>query len=283
MGSSATILGYLVSLLLCLSLSAGRYLEARSPYGTAKRQSPRKLGLDLFFKKNGDLPEDTIVFGKSAVLTCQAGGTPPPTIHWVKDGHRIEQGSPDMLSNTNDEAFYEDVVDKEGRPLLRRSYTKALLYLDCITADMEGDYSCVVDTPTRRITSTTSLRVDRLVDDSTDLDKFRDDSEEKSCLVKRSFTDEMSARIYLWTSNRVEKSGATIQLFCRAEGFPKPRITWRTPSRKEISESDPGYGLLPNGDLLIRNVRWSHMGVFTCIADNGSGADTKSTFVYPTK
>ncbi|XP_060075785.1 zwei Ig domain protein zig-3-like [Ylistrum balloti] len=272
MGSSVTVLGYLVSLLLCLSLSAGRYLEARTPYGTAKRQTSRRSGLDLFFKKNGDLPRKTVVLDKSAVLTCQAGGTPPPTIHWVKDGqHRIEQG--DMLSNTNDEAFYEDVVDKEGRPLLRRSFTKALLYLDCITPDMEGDYSCVADTPTQRIVSTTTLGVDRLLDDR-----------EESCLVKRAFTEKMPARIYQWTSNRLEKRGATIQLFCRAEGFPTPRITWKTPDLQIISEEDLGYELLPNGDLLIRNVQWAqHMGVFTCIAENDSGKDKKITFVYPTK
>ncbi|XP_033756914.1 zwei Ig domain protein zig-3-like [Pecten maximus] len=272
MGSSVTFLGYLVSLLLCLSLSAGRYLEARTPYGTSKRQSSRRLGQDLFFKKNGELPRKTIVLDKSAVLTCQVGGAPPPTIHWVKDGqHRIEQG--DMLSNTNDEAFYEDVVDKSGRPLLRRSFTKALLYLDCITPDMEGDYSCVADTPTRRITSTTTLSVDRMLDDG----------EDSSCLIKRTLTDKMPARVFLWTSNRVEKSGAAIQLFCRAEGYPTPRIMWKTPNREIITDDNLGYELLPNGDLLIRDVQWRHMGVFACIAENDSGTDMKSTFVYPTK
>lgn len=273
MGSTVTFLGYLVSLFVCLSLTSGRYLEARTPYGISKRPSSRKIGTDLlFFKKNGDLPRETVTLDRFAKLTCSVGGTPPPTVHWVKNGqHRIEQG--DMLSNTNDEAFYEDVVDKNGRPLLRRSFTKAVLYLDCITPDMEGDYTCVADTPTKRITSTTSLTVDRMFDDE----------EDTSCLMKRTLTENMPARIYLWTSNRIEKSGATIQLFCRAEGYPSPKITWKTPKRKIITEDDPGYELLSNGDLLIRDVQWRHMGVFTCVTENEAGTDMKTTFVYPTK
>ena len=35
------------------------------------------------------------------------------------------------------------------------------------------------------------------------------------------------ARIYLWTSVRLELEGTTVQLFCRAEGYPAPKCSWR--------------------------------------------------------
>lgn len=37
-----------------------------------------------------------------------------------------------------------------------------------------------------------------------------------------------------------------------------------------------------NGDLIIRDVTWlENMGAYTCVADNGFGTDTATTFLYP--
>ena len=49
------------------------------------------------------------------------------------------------------------------------------------------------------------------------------------------------ARQYLWTSHRIEKSGASVQLFCRAEGFPIPTTTWLDNKDEPISPEDPRY------------------------------------------
>ena len=39
--------------------------------------------------------------------------------------------------------------------------------------------------------------------------------------------------------------------------------------------------LLSNGDLLIRDLAFSDMGMFKCIVRNDFGEDMKETFVYP--
>ena len=39
--------------------------------------------------------------------------------------------------------------------------------------------------------------------------------------------------------------------------------------------------MLANGDLLIRDLAFSDMGMFKCIVRNDFGEDMKETFVYP--
>lgn len=39
--------------------------------------------------------------------------------------------------------------------------------------------------------------------------------------------------------------------------------------------------MLTNGDLLIRDLAFSDMGMFKCIVRNDFGEDMKETFVYP--
>ncbi|XP_076308136.1 zwei Ig domain protein zig-2-like [Tachypleus tridentatus] len=41
--------------------------------------------------------------------------------------------------------------------------------------------------------------------------------------------------------------------------------------------------VLDNGDLLIRNIRWEDVGIYTCTAQNDLGSDMTLTFLYPVK
>ena len=41
-----------------------------------------------------------------------------------------------------------------------------------------------------------------------------------------SFSVAAPARIFMWTSQRLEVEGADVQLFCRATGYPKPTVSW---------------------------------------------------------
>ena len=46
----------------------------------------------LFFKTGEQLPSETLASAHdNIVLECQAGGKPAPTIHWLKNGRRIQQ------------------------------------------------------------------------------------------------------------------------------------------------------------------------------------------------
>lgn len=46
-------------------------------------------------------PEDeTVTEGSSVTMRCEASGTPPPIIHWHKDGRPIEQGQYEREDNS---------------------------------------------------------------------------------------------------------------------------------------------------------------------------------------
>ncbi|BFY98868.1 hypothetical protein BsWGS_01908 [Bradybaena similaris] len=245
------------------SASAKRFGKSTGSQGGSELQ-----GSKLFFK--GELPQETVAtqFG-SIALECEVGGTPPPTIHWLKDGVRLLQDASHKASD--DEASYEGPARAGGA--LRLSSTRSRLYLDCLGEDDAGEYTCVAENAMLRKSQSTLLRVER-----------PDDvlySEVHECSAKRSNKGE-PARIYMWTVSRLEYENSKVQLFCRAEGNPAPTITWYDRDNKPI-ESDENYRIARNGDLIIRDVTWlENMGAYTCVADNGFGTDTATTFLYPT-
>ncbi|XP_060590906.1 zwei Ig domain protein zig-4-like [Ruditapes philippinarum] len=204
------------------------------------------------------------------VLECEAGGSPSPTIHWLKNGERMQQGvSRDYL---NDEAKYEESISKASQPMLRLGKVKSKLFLDCVSDRDEAEYACVAETQYERISQITNLKMDNSISTQS----------RASCLTKKAFRGE-PARIYLWTAVRVEFSGAPVQLYCRAEGYPKPEVSWRYSEQGPKIENDENYTVLPNGDLLIKNINFmENMGDYFCTAENESGIDEVSTFLYPT-
>ncbi|ESO82624.1 hypothetical protein LOTGIDRAFT_108898, partial [Lottia gigantea] len=180
-------------------------------------------------------------------LECDVGGTPTPTIHWLKDGERLTQ-----VSRIN--LFFQLKIKR--KPLLRLSTTVSNLFLDCLTPETEGEYSCIAETPKSRIERSTKVLI--------------------TCLSGEA------ARIYLWTKNRIEFEDATVQLYCRAEGTPAPKITWFNNHGKMITDEDEEYKVADNGDLIIKDISWmEHMGEWTCQAENPYGIDRKETFLYP--
>lgn len=72
-----------------------------------------------------------------------------------------------------------------------------------------------------------------------------------------------------------------MQLFCRAEGYPKPSCAWRYSELGETIKDDEMHKLLPNGDLLINEISWNNMGDYYCACENEAGVDEVSTFLYP--
>lgn len=45
-------------------------------------------------------------------------------------------------------------------------------------------------------------------------------------------------RIFLFTEWRFEKQGNNVQLFCRASGYPKPKITWLNENLDAVQENE---------------------------------------------
>lgn len=226
----------------------------------------------LFFKGQ-EFPEvSSAPKRQDVVLECEVGGSPSPTIHWLKNGERIQQGF--TRDFKDDAATYEQEMNPSGTPMLRLGKVKSKLYLDCVSEQDEAKYTCVAETPYERITQSTYLQIEN------DLPVSVEKAE--TCLTKRALRGS-PARIYLWTSVRLELEGTAVQLFCRAEGFPAPKCSWRYSEYGEEISHDHQHKVLPNGDLLIKNIDWlTNMGEYYCRCSNEAGADQQSTFLYPT-
>lgn len=264
---------FCVSLLVCFSVLAttlarsGNLRVNKRPFrGQAGPTGERKL----FFKSRGF---QTVTVGRrhqSIFLECEAGGSPTPTIHWLKDGQRLLQGAFETIEDES--AAFEDLdSDHQGDGgKLRLSATKSRLYLDCLTDASEGEYTCVAETPFMRKTQSTIVKVEG--------HGYPSDN----CIVKRSARGE-PARIYMWTASRLEYEDNTVQLFCRASGTPEPVITWYDSMNNTIPDDSDQFSVAVNGDLIIRSISWfNNMGVYRCMAENQFGSQLVETFLYPT-
>ncbi len=81
--------------------------------------------------------------------------------------------------------------------------------------------------------------------------------------------------------------GTEAHLICRTEEGDRAKTYWVGPDDEAIEDAKvvvtggKKYEQLSNGDLIIRNLSFSDMGMFKCIVRNDFGEDMKETFVYP--
>lgn len=74
------------------------------------------------------------------------------------------------------------------------------------------------------------------------------------------------------TRSVITSSGATVHLYCYANGFPTPHISWR----RENNDLLPTGGAVYRGNILtIHNITKNDRGTYYCIADNGVGRGAK--------
>ncbi|KAK0055333.1 neural/ectodermal development factor IMP-L2 [Biomphalaria pfeifferi] len=234
-------------------------------YALSRRLALNKRSSDLtYLHSNTKLrislkPNETrIARYNSIVVSCEVDGRLYPTIHWLKNGERVQQGT--SLDVQGDAAF-ENAVCKD-QPRLQLTLVKSMLYIDCITEETE--YTCVGETRFARVNQ--SLRV------FIDPGSSRDDCAQHN--------DEKPARIYMTTWVQLDYVGDTVRLYCRAEGKPTPTITWHRSNNESITNVG-SYRIANNGDLIIVNPTWGNMDKYECKADNGVGSDTAQSFFYP--
>lgn len=237
-----------------------RLRKPRNTYESMDTLEPQPA--KFLFMRNAPRLNTEIKLQDSVVLECEAGGSPPPTIHWLKDGSKIQQED-FMVTNA--------LPDSEASPF-GLSSTKSRLFVDCMTPKEEGLYTCVADTPYQRVNANTKVFL------STNLPAELN----PSCIPqKKSLAHSgQPARIHMWTARLLQIMGNDAVVFCRAIGDPTPTVEWHI-GDDEILESDDKFQILDNGDLLIRQVSWNDMGLYTCVARNGLAKDTITTFLYP--
>lgn len=241
-------------------------------------------------------PTKTVSIGESFRLLCKLESMPSATVYWTKDGERIIQG--DDLGMEDNEPLYEDQAIAANRPTVRLSSQTSRVYVDCFTPDKAGIYECVAETPYKKIMHKTIVKPTCVVTDPSFFAAgyiFRllnhvlcsgnsiSETVDTQCLMSKKTARMEPARIYLFTTYRIEMANATVQLLCRAEGNPKPTITWFDRERNPIGPNTLGYKQLQNGDLVLQSWNLSpSFHFFWCEAENGFGVDTVETKVYLT-
>lgn len=206
------------------------------------------------------------------VLECEAGGSPPPTIHWLRNGRPVTQKALELDEDEENEVSAEETnaISEAFTPVMGIGSTKSRLYLDCTGPQDEANYACVAETPYQRVSATSHVMVTA---DAT--------SSLNSLCAKSKKSLGTPARINMWTGNMLETIGNDVVLFCRTLGSPSPRVTWLI--EDDVIKSNSKYQVQENGDLLIRNIDWSDMGEYVCVAENNLGRDSAATFLYPVK
>lgn len=282
----------------------GCFVAVCFPAACVCRETAHK---EKIFFNGDDLDTNTVrevyaPIGGQAVLECEAGGTPAPLIHWLRNGQRIDQGgaSDELVAVVGGEETlsYENTETNDRLSTLQLSATKSRLYVDCVGHVDAGVYVCVAETPTRRIAVDYRLIIETrkvfgnrersLRKHHLETHQHRKDHSVNSvasanrCFKKNQEPAPIPARIYMWTLHRVEIEGADVQLYCRPTGSGPVKVTWLDRDGEPITKDDPQYQVEENGDLLVKSISFAdNMGLYRCVAENEFSTDTVETFLYP--
>ena len=219
-------------------------------------------------------------------LHCDVSGSPPPAVYWLKNGQTIREvksctPSRQRLSNNRFCALQapfevEESTNKileSGSLLPERGLasTKSRLIIDCADEDTEAIYTCVAESRSERLVSSTYAHIEGVAPYN------------KTACAFKGERHVLPATIFMWSGTYIDEEGQDAVLLCRAAGFPQPKITWFDRDNRRIVTDMDKYEILSTGDLKIKNLRWNdHMGGFTCRAENKYGSDETLTFLYPT-
>ncbi|VDO62503.1 unnamed protein product [Onchocerca flexuosa] len=156
-----------------------------------------------------------------------------------------------------------------GLNTIQLAVTASKILVPCNGTKNTAEYKCLANNGHQKLESTTTVAF---------LSFFTELSEEKAkCSRKHS-----PPTINVWTDSRFERSGATVQLFCRINGTPQPSVTWYNEENHKLNDVKK-YKILSNGDLIIYDTQWEDLGVYTCVASNEYGEDRITAFFYPTE
>ncbi|XP_053620735.1 neural/ectodermal development factor IMP-L2-like isoform X2 [Plodia interpunctella] len=196
--------------------------------------------------------------GTSVELTCEAYGSPAPSIHWYKNDAPVYEH--DLESNEH--------IDTNPESLAR--VVSTLLVTKTETEDL---YRCVVKSGGRMKSATSKV--------------YRSNGDGGTEMPERSRLNPLAPRILVTYKAYVDQIGNRVVLPCRVRGHPRPHITWThrgmMDTKEVIVKNGPRMKVLRSGELVLSPLRWTDIGNFTCRASNVFGEQLATTFVYPAK
>ncbi|XP_069701170.1 peroxidasin [Periplaneta americana] len=178
-------------------------------------------------------PENlTLKSGGLAQLKCVADGLPAPTISWFKDGRSVAAGGRISISAGGQQLYIQHVKESDS-----------------------GLYTCRA----QNIVGFTETSAHLIVNGV-----FRDVSTQH--FAQR---DGPAPRMVITPYNMEAPRGSTIEIPCKADGNPKPTITW-TKDGSTLSLTRK-HRISPVGSLYISNISQEDAGSYECSAVNSNG------------
>ncbi|XP_068624495.1 neural/ectodermal development factor IMP-L2-like [Battus philenor] len=245
------VLLFATAALLCdsgRSANVNKHMKLLEIDSRVDMQSQHTLKKFLTLLKN---PNPVIFYaGVPLELTCEAIGSPAPSIHWFKNDAPIYQY--DEESN--------EVIDTNPTSLGRVSSTLLVARPD------RAEYSCLAVAGTNTARAVTTIHTTNGAND----------------ISERTKLIPLAPRILVTYKVFVDLIGNNVVLPCRVKGHPRPKIAWRDNGGRPVG-LDPRMKVLRSGELVISRLLWSDMGEFTCQATNVFGSQLARTFVYPAR
>ncbi|XP_076235762.1 cell adhesion molecule Dscam2 [Calliopsis andreniformis] len=197
------------------------------------------------FSFNKDLSE-----GVRAQVTCMVEkGDPPFTIAWSKDGEPIAGPGPPGFGNSG-LTGPRHTQTPAGLRVTNIDAHSSTIVIERVSAAHTGNYTCLARNSVAEVLWTAELIVrvpPRWVMEPQDV--------------------------------RASEGMSRLVLHCRAEGFPKPEVTWRRASGKKPGDYHDifthkhaqDFGIHADGSLVFGRVQEDHEGFYLCEAVNGIG------------
>ncbi|XP_071449932.1 neural/ectodermal development factor IMP-L2 [Hetaerina americana] len=238
--------------------------------------------------------------GEALMLECEVLGSPPPDVKWLKDGKIYYPSEQQEIGNyAMQELFDGNDVDGNNLPgeadVLRRitgGLVKVIsrLHIPCITPRHQGVYTCLAKIPPSSATASsqddqyTKFPQTALTSTIVHVQELR---RTKVCpSPSQGRLQREGAWVQEWLPVVMQTIGKGVVLHCRAEGSPKPTISWLDTTGKIIPSGDSTnsrYKVLATGELFIRELVWEDMGGYTCLVQNSIGKASETTFLYPVR
>ncbi|XP_055544660.1 neural/ectodermal development factor IMP-L2 [Wyeomyia smithii] len=257
------ILSLLAVLAILAPVISGRAIDLDQDNSlSASSTGPRTTIRPNFVKITSQPPSQiTHLRGSTIELECEVMGSPTPNVQWVHGSGQAADWD-DVTMN---------IISESSPTTMARVVSR--LVLDHSTRAAESTYTCIGRSGGQiAIASTTVFHVDAPRSNFTDILKP----------VAHHFMHLKPTRVTLHYRALFEDMGSTVILPCKTVGRPLPDITWKNEEGNVISSiQDPRFRTLASGELIINDLRWADMGLYTCVAKNAISKDEAETFLYP--
>ncbi|XP_041985803.1 neural/ectodermal development factor IMP-L2-like [Aricia agestis] len=231
----------------CKSATINRQMkllhEMNNHIDSNERSTPKRF-LNLTRK-----PPARVLLGRTSEITCEAVGTPAPSIRWFRDNAPIYEYDKES----------HEISDSNPQSLARVSSTVLL------SGGADARYTCVA------ISGHLTARAHTIVYNAGVTERT-----ERSRLVP------LAPRILRHARVLADPIGSITRLPCAARGHPRPSVRWTDAEGRPVTDN-PRMKVLRSGELVISPLEWGDMGELTCTATNMFGSTHVNTFLYPAK